>query len=338
MSAINAWLETAYDLTLHRTSPVVILKHVKKIVQQYQDGKREGSIFSSLSSVDSLISVERTQWRTIRKELEDSGLTLAILDSNRELILECLTAALGITKTQDRATSPAIEGKGKGKFVDSRSPSGQRTSNVHAKKSKGKARLVDIPSLISRYNDASATTTKDRDEVEPIKLLNSDSEQDIIVPKERDIRGKFDHIGPSTGRGITLNPFVDSAYELPVAQLESTYANLFNDEDYVTPSEEEDAETSSSISQNTIRTSHSRNVEQADTGSLTIRKPDARTGLPQFHPRLVVNILPKFLLSLKRGQSEDARLPKVDLRNQQRDEVDGMEGVPHPIRKVLFLG
>ena len=96
----------------------MITKHVRKIVQEYQDGKHEGSIFSSLSA-DSLTSDKRTQWRVIRKELESSGLTLSVLDNNRELIVDCLIRALGPVADQDRDTAPTDEGKGKERLVES---------------------------------------------------------------------------------------------------------------------------------------------------------------------------------------------------------------------------
>ena len=138
-----------YDLTGDRTSLAVILKQVKKIVQQFQDGKREGSIFSSLS-VDSLTSDERAQWRTIRKELERSGLTLAVLDENRELILECLVTTLNLVETADRNTSQVIEGKGKERLVDSGPMPGRVSTSTYTKKCKGmdgrEKGLLELPS------------------------------------------------------------------------------------------------------------------------------------------------------------------------------------------------
>ena len=102
----------------------MILRHVKKVVQEYQDRKREGSIFSSFSA-DSLTSEERIRWRTIRKELERSGLTLAVLDNNRELIIQCVTAAIGSNEHQDHDVFPIKKGKGKGKAIQSASPVNQ---------------------------------------------------------------------------------------------------------------------------------------------------------------------------------------------------------------------
>ena len=95
-----------------RTSPIVIQKHIRNVIKQLQEKKHEGSILSGLSA-DSLTSDERTQWRIIRKEFENSGLTLSVLESNRELILECLTAALGSAVIQPIDDWGLKEGKGK---------------------------------------------------------------------------------------------------------------------------------------------------------------------------------------------------------------------------------
>ncbi|MCJ1390796.1 hypothetical protein MMC18_003657 [Xylographa bjoerkii] len=101
-----------------QTSPVVIKKHIRKILQEYREGKREGSIFSSVSA-DSLTADERIQWRAIRKELENSGLTLAVLDSNRDLIIECLTNALNSESIQNHAAVSTHEKKGNGRVLRS---------------------------------------------------------------------------------------------------------------------------------------------------------------------------------------------------------------------------
>ena len=63
------------------------------MIRQLQEGNRQGSMLSGRAA-DSLTSDERIQWRFIRKELERNGLTLSVLDNNRELVIECLTTAL----------------------------------------------------------------------------------------------------------------------------------------------------------------------------------------------------------------------------------------------------
>ena len=110
-----------------RTSPVVILKHVKKVIQDSRDGKRDSSIFSSLSA-DSLTSEERKKWRIIRKELQDSGLTLAALDENRELITRFIAVALGpteITEHQEHDDNPSVLGNGEETIARPASSTGQ---------------------------------------------------------------------------------------------------------------------------------------------------------------------------------------------------------------------
>ena len=82
------------------------------MIRQLRDRKREGSILSGLSA-DSLTSDEQTQWRLIRKDFEGSGLTLSVLDNNRELIIECLTAALGSVEMRTIDNDTVKDGKGK---------------------------------------------------------------------------------------------------------------------------------------------------------------------------------------------------------------------------------
>ena len=84
------------------------------VLQEHQDERREGSIFSSVSA-DSLSADGRTQWRIIRKELESKGLTLAIIDKNRELIVNCLATALNSDRIQDQCDLSTAESTDKDK-------------------------------------------------------------------------------------------------------------------------------------------------------------------------------------------------------------------------------
>ena len=62
-------------------------------MQQVREGKKRGSIISD-QSVDSLSTNERLVWRTIRKELEDIGLTISAFEANREFIFDWFLQAV----------------------------------------------------------------------------------------------------------------------------------------------------------------------------------------------------------------------------------------------------
>ena len=62
-------------------------------LQECRDGKREGSVVST-QSADSLSKDERQAWRTIRKELEDIGISIAAFDANKDYIVNWLKTAI----------------------------------------------------------------------------------------------------------------------------------------------------------------------------------------------------------------------------------------------------
>ena len=62
-------------------------------MQEVREGKKRGSIISD-QSADSLSSNERAVWRTIRKELEDIGLSVSAFEANREFIFDWFVQAV----------------------------------------------------------------------------------------------------------------------------------------------------------------------------------------------------------------------------------------------------
>lgn len=69
-------------------SQFTVKKKLESFSRDYQDDEK-GSVYSSLT-VDSLSPDERQMWRTIRKELEEIGISVAAFDANREFILKWL--------------------------------------------------------------------------------------------------------------------------------------------------------------------------------------------------------------------------------------------------------
>jgi DNA-binding ferritin-like protein (Dps family) len=62
-------------------------------LQEFRDGKRQRSVISA-QTVDSLSKDQKRVWRTIRKELEDIGITIDAFDANKHFIFEWFVKAL----------------------------------------------------------------------------------------------------------------------------------------------------------------------------------------------------------------------------------------------------
>lgn len=75
------------------TSQVSVESKLDKFIEEFRQGRREGSIVS-LQTVDSLSADDRAVWRTIRKELEEIGISVAAFDANRNFILDWFVHAV----------------------------------------------------------------------------------------------------------------------------------------------------------------------------------------------------------------------------------------------------
>jgi len=69
-----------------QTSQVVVEQKLRKLIKEVQEGKLGGSQLS-VNSLDSLNDDERKRWRTIRKQLEAVGITIAAFEENSALSL-----------------------------------------------------------------------------------------------------------------------------------------------------------------------------------------------------------------------------------------------------------
>ena len=75
------------------TSQVSIEAKLDKFIEEFHQGKKEGSVVS-LQTVDSLSAGDRAVWRTIRKELENIGIGVAAFDANRNFIFDWFVRAV----------------------------------------------------------------------------------------------------------------------------------------------------------------------------------------------------------------------------------------------------
>ncbi|KAI9774257.1 MAG: hypothetical protein M1840_004151 [Geoglossum simile] len=75
------------------TTQVVVEKKLDEFLQEFRDGKREGSVVTT-QTVESLSTDEKQTWRIIRKELEDIGITVAAFDTNKDFIINWFKSAI----------------------------------------------------------------------------------------------------------------------------------------------------------------------------------------------------------------------------------------------------
>ena len=77
----------------YSTSQMNVQKKLDLFMQEFRDGKHEGSVISSRTT-DSLSTDERQAWRTIRKDLEDIGISVAAFDANKDFIVNWFKTAI----------------------------------------------------------------------------------------------------------------------------------------------------------------------------------------------------------------------------------------------------
>ena len=84
------------------TSQSSVETKLDKFIEEFRQGKKETSIVS-LQTVDSLSADDRAVWRTIRKELEEIGISVAAFNANRNFIFDWFVRAVeaGAFEEQD---------------------------------------------------------------------------------------------------------------------------------------------------------------------------------------------------------------------------------------------
>ena len=86
------------------TSQTSVEQKLDKLISDFQQGKRAPSVIS-LQTVDSLDPDDKEAWRTIRKELEDIGISVAAFDANKDFIFEWFSNAVDTGAFQEQAVS-----------------------------------------------------------------------------------------------------------------------------------------------------------------------------------------------------------------------------------------
>ncbi|KAE8447621.1 hypothetical protein EG329_010592 [Mollisiaceae sp. DMI_Dod_QoI] len=101
-------------------SQVVVGRKLENFIQEFRDGKREGSIIS-VASIESLTLDDKQMWRAIRKELENIGISVAAFDANKGFILQWFQEAVetGAFEEQERDNDSNSSSTENGSFLSS---------------------------------------------------------------------------------------------------------------------------------------------------------------------------------------------------------------------------
>ena len=90
------------------TSQTSVEQKLDKLINDIQQGRRAPSVVS-IQTVDSLDPDDKEAWRTIRKELEDIGISVAAFEANKDFIFEKIYSAVNAEEFEEQAVSDTGE-------------------------------------------------------------------------------------------------------------------------------------------------------------------------------------------------------------------------------------
>jgi hypothetical protein len=98
------------DVKSCSASQANVEKKLSYFLQEFEEGKREGSVIST-QTINTLSMNDKQLWRTIRKELEDIGITVAAFDANKDFIFKWFMNAIANGAFEERSFDdpPAAE-------------------------------------------------------------------------------------------------------------------------------------------------------------------------------------------------------------------------------------
>ena len=98
------YLESQLMESLYSTSQTRVEQKLDKFINDIQQGNRAPSVIS-LQTADELNPDDEETWRTIRKELEDIGISVAAFDANKDFIFQWISDALNTGAFQEKTES-----------------------------------------------------------------------------------------------------------------------------------------------------------------------------------------------------------------------------------------
>ena len=90
--------------SLYSTSQTRVEQKLDKFISEIQQGKRAPSVIS-LQTVEDLDPDDEETWKTIRKDLEDIGISVTAFDANKDFIFEWISNAVATGAFQEKAGS-----------------------------------------------------------------------------------------------------------------------------------------------------------------------------------------------------------------------------------------
>ncbi|KAG8526459.1 uncharacterized protein KY384_000052 [Bacidia gigantensis] len=96
--------------TFVATCQARVEQKLDKLLDEFRNGKREGSIVSN-HTVDSLTADDQAVWREIRKNLEDIGVSVAAFNANRDFILNWFVSKVESGEFEERDDENTSDGQ-----------------------------------------------------------------------------------------------------------------------------------------------------------------------------------------------------------------------------------
>ena len=84
------------------TSQLRVEQKLDRFIKDVQQGKRAPSVASTVNSLD---PDDKEAWRTIRKELQDIGISIQAFDANKDFIFEKISNAVKTGEFREQAVS-----------------------------------------------------------------------------------------------------------------------------------------------------------------------------------------------------------------------------------------
>ena len=185
------------------TSQMRVEQKLDRFIRNVQQGKRAPSV---ASTVDSLDPDDKEAWRTIRKELQDIGISIQAFDANKDFIFEKISNVVNAGEFQEQAVSDM------GEFQE------QTVSNA------GEFRVQAVSSPSGPMHALDGLSSTSSSSILRVQELNQIVISDTEPPKaSKATTSPTQAEQASTGTSITAEPRPNVPTKVPrVAALNST--------------------------------------------------------------------------------------------------------------------
>ncbi|KAI9773786.1 MAG: guanine nucleotide-binding protein subunit alpha [Geoglossum simile] len=105
----SATLITAFNMSLVNSSQARVEAKLDRLVAELHAGKRNSSVISS-RTIESLSKSDYEAWRQLRKELQDMGISVAVLNEHRLFITDWLKKAIDNRVLEEKPPKELVNG------------------------------------------------------------------------------------------------------------------------------------------------------------------------------------------------------------------------------------